>query len=156
MTVHGADVIAHEVSSQVYATVMAERGGYVIGYTNDWSDFEPDAWASSFLIDWSTYYIQQVEAIIAGEFEPGISYGGLAEGWIDFAPFGPAVSDEMLALVDERIAQITSGEFDMFAGPITDNQGNVVIAEGETIPFAERSLCCQWLVEGIAGEIPSE
>ena len=152
----GADVIAHEVGSQVYATVMAERGGYVIGYTNDWSDFEPDAWASSFIIDWSTYYIEQVEAIMADSFEPGISYGGLADGWIDFAPFGPAVTDETLAIVDERIAQITDGTFDMFAGPISDNQGNVVIAEGETIPFEERSLCCQWLVEGIVGEIPAE
>ena len=152
----GADVIAHEVSSQVYATVMAQNGGYVIGYTNDWSDFEPDAWASSFLIDWSPYYIEQVEAIMAGEFEPGISYGGLADGWIDFAPFGPAVDDDLLALVEERRAQITDGTFDMFEGPIFDNQGNEVIAEGETIPFGERSLCCQWLVEGIVGEIPSE
>ncbi len=152
----GADVIAHEVGSQVYATVMAERGGYVIGYTNDWSDFEPEAWASSFLIDWSPYYIEQIEAIIADEFESGISYGGLADGWIEFAPFGPDVSEETLALVDERIAQITDGSFDMFAGPIFDNEGNEVIAEGETIPFEERSLCCQWLIDGIVGEIPAQ
>jgi basic membrane protein A len=152
----GADVLAHEVASQVYATVMAQNDGYVIGYTNDWSDFEPEAWASSFLIDWSTYYTEQVEDIIAGEFEPGFSYGGLADGWIEFAPFGPAVTEETLALVEERKAQIIDGSFDMFAGPIFDNQGNEVIAEGETIPFAERSLCCQWLVEGIVGEIPSE
>ncbi|MEM9467821.1 MAG: BMP family ABC transporter substrate-binding protein [Actinomycetota bacterium] len=151
----GADVIAHEVGAQVYATVMAERGGYVFGYTNDWSDFEPEAWAGSFLIDWSTYYIEQVESIIAGEFEPGFSYGGLAEGWIDFAPYGPAVTDEILDLVEERKQQIIDGTFDMFAGPIFDNQGNEVIAEGETIPFAERSLCCQWLVDGIVGEIPA-
>lgn len=152
----GADVIAHEVSSQVYATVMAQNGGYVIGYTNDWSDFEPDAWASSFLIDWSPYYIEQVQSIMDGEFESGFSYGGLADGWIDFAPFGPAVTDETLALVEERRQQIVDGSFDMFEGPIFDNQGNEVIAEGETIPFDERSLCCQWLVEGIVGEIPSE
>jgi basic membrane protein A len=151
----GADVIAHEVGAQVYATVMAERGGYVFGYTNDWSDFEPEAWAGSFLIDWSTYYIEQVESIIAGEFEAGFSYGGLAEGWIDFAPYGPAVTDEMLELVEERKQQIIDGTFDMFAGPIVDNQGNEVIAEGETIPFGERSLCCQWLVDGIVGEIPA-
>ena len=67
----GADVIAHEVGSQVYATVMAQNDGYVIGYTNDWSDFEPEAWASSLLFDWSTYYIEQIEAILAGEFEAG-------------------------------------------------------------------------------------
>ncbi|MEM9653169.1 MAG: BMP family ABC transporter substrate-binding protein [Actinomycetota bacterium] len=151
----GADVIAHEVGSQVYATVMAQNDGYVIGYTNDWSDFEPDAWASSFLIDWSTYYTEQVEAIIAGEFEPGVSYGGLKEGWIEFAPYGPAVTDETLALIEERKAQIIDGSFDIFAGPIVDNQGNEVIPAGGTIPFEERIACCQWLVEGIVGEIPS-
>lgn len=151
----GADVIAHEVGSQVYATVMAQNDGYVIGYTNDWSDFEPEAWASSLLFDWSTYYIEQIEDIIAGNFEPGISYGGLKEGWIEFAPYGPDVTQETLDLIDERKAGIIDGTFDMFAGPIMDNQGNIVIAEGETIPFAERSLCCQWLVEGIVGEIPA-
>lgn len=151
----GADVIAHEVGAQVYATVMAERGGYVFGYTNDWSDFEPEAWAGGFLIDWSTYYIEQVEDIIAGEFTPGISYGGLAEGWIEFAPYGPAVTDEMLELVEERKQQIINGTFDMFAGPIFDNQGNEVIADGATIPFAERDFCCDFLVEGIIGEIPA-
>jgi hypothetical protein len=43
----------------------------------------------------------------------------------------------------------------MFAGPIKDNQGNIVVAEGETIAFGDRSACCQWLVEGIVGEIPA-
>lgn len=151
----GADVIAHEVGSQVYATVMAQNGGHVIGYTNDWSDFEPEAWASSLIFDWSTYYIEQIQDVIDGTFEPGISYGGLKEGWIDFAPYGPDVTQETLDLIDERTQGIIDGTFDMFAGPISDNQGNIVIAEGETIPFEERSLCCQWLVEGIVGEIPA-
>ena len=151
----GADVIAHEVGSQVYATVMAQNDGYVIGYTNDWSDFEPDAWASSLIFDWSVYYSEQIEDIIAGEFEPGNSYGGLKEGWIDFAPYGPDVTQETLDLIDERTQGIIEGTFDMFAGPIMDNQGNVVIAEGETIEFGDRAACCQWLVEGIVGEIPA-
>ncbi len=151
----GADVIAHEVGSQVYATVMAQNDGYVIGYTNDWSDFEPEAWASSLLFDWSTYYIEQIDAILAGEFEAGMSYGGLKEGWIEFAPYGPDVTQETLDLIDERVAGILDGTFDMFAGPIKDNQGNIVVAEGETIAFGDRSACCQWLVEGIVGEIPA-
>ncbi len=151
----GADVIAHEVGSQVYATVMAQNDGYVIGYTNDWSDFEPEAWASSLLFDWSTYYIEQIEDILAGEFEAGNSYGGLKEGWIEFAPYGPDVTQETLDLIDERVAGIIDGTFDIFAGPIMDNQGNIVVAEGETIAFGDRGACCQWLVEGIVGEIPA-
>ena len=61
---------------------------------------------------------------------------------------------EMLAKVEERKQSIIDGSFDMFAGPITDNTGAVVIAEGETVPFEERINCCQWLVEGVVGEIP--
>ena len=92
--------------------------------------------------------------MIDGTWEPAITYGGLKDGFITFAPYGPDVTDEMLATVEERKQSIIDGSFDMFAGPISDNEGNVVIAEGETIPFDERIDCCQWLVDGVIGEIP--
>ena len=68
---------------------------------------------------------------------------------------GAETHPEILATVDEAKAGIIDGSLDMFAGPISDNAGNIVIAEGETVPFAERTECCQWLVEGVTGEIPS-
>ena len=74
--------------------------------------------------------------------------------YVDRQPYGPDVTDEMLARVEERKQSIIDGSFDMFAGPIEDNDGNVVIAEGETIAFDERIDCCQWLVDGVIGEIP--
>lgn len=150
----GADVLAHEVGAQVYATVAAQAGGFVIGYTNDWSGIEPDAWASSFLYNWGPYYVSQVQAVVDGTWEPAITFGGLADGFIDFAPYGPAVTPEIIATVDEVKASIADGSFDMFAGPIADNTGAVVIAEGETVPFETRIECCQWLVDGVVGEIP--
>lgn len=150
----GADVLAHEVSSQVYATVMAQNDGHVIGYTNDWSDFEPDAWASSFLYDWGTYYVAQIQDIVDDSFVPAITFGGLKDGFIDFAPYGPDVTEETLALIEERKAGIIDGSFDIFAGPIMDNEGNEVVPEGGTIAFDERYECCQWLIEGVVGQIP--
>lgn len=150
----GADVLAHEVGAPVYPTVAAQNDGFVIGYTNDWSEIEPEAWASSFLFNWGPYYIDQVRQMIEGTWTPELAYGGLADDFITFAPFGPAVTDEMLELVEERTQSIIDGSFDMFAGPIMDNEGNVAIAEGETVPFDERIECCQWLVEGVIGQIP--
>lgn len=150
----GADVLAHEVGAQVYATVAAQHGGHVIGYTNDWSQIEPEAWASSFQYDWGNYYVEQVRAILDGTWEPAVSYGGLADGFITFAPYGPDVTPEILDAVEAAKASIIDGSFDMFAGPITDNTGVVQIADGETIPFAERNNCCQWLVEGVVGDLP--
>ena len=65
------------------------------------------------------------------------------------------MTDETIALVEERRQEIIDGTLDYFAGPITDNQGNVVVPEGGTIPWEERTLCCQWLIEGVIGEIPA-
>ena len=148
--------IAHEVGSQVYATVMAQNGGHVIRYTNDWSDFEPDAWASSFLYNWGTYYVAQIEDILAGQFEPGFTFGGLADGFIEFAPYGPSVSQDILDLIEERKAGIIDGSFDIFAGPLFDNAGNEIVPDGGTISFEERYECCDYLIEGVIGEVPSE
>lgn len=150
----GADVLAHEVGAQVYATVAAQAGGYVIGYTNDWSQIEPEAWASSFLFNWGPYYVSQVQAMLDGTWEPALTFGGLKDGFIDFAPYGPAVTPEMLEMVEAKKEEIANGTFDMFAGPISDNTGAVVIAEGDSVPFESRTECCQWLVDGIIGEIP--
>lgn len=62
-------------------------------------------------------------------------------------------TDEILALVDERRQQIIDGTYDYFAGPLVDNEGNVQVPEGRTVPLEERRLCCLWLIEGIEGSI---
>ena len=74
---------------------------------------------------------------------------------IGMASFGPDVSDDVQALIEQRREEIIDGTFEIFAGPIYDNQGNLVIAEGETVPWDERTLCCDWLIEGVIGEIPA-
>ena len=74
---------------------------------------------------------------------------------IRMAPFGPTVDADTLALIEERREAIISGEFDYFAGPITDNQGNVTVPEGGTVEWADRTACCQWLIDGVIGEIPA-
>ena len=151
----GADVLAHEVGASVYATVAEQNGGHVIGYTNDWSELAPKAWASSFLYNWGPYYVKQVGDMIDGTWKPAITFGGLKDGFIAFAPYGPDVTPDMIAKIDAVKESIIDGTFDMFAGPITDNTGKVVIKEGETVPFDKRIDCCQWLVDGVVGEIPS-
>ncbi len=149
----GADVLAHELNSPAVASVAEDRGLNVIGYSSNRADAAPTAWLSSFTFEWGGYYIDQIQSMIDGTWEPALTYGGLADGFIGHAPYGPAVTDDILALVDERRQQIIDGTLDFFAGPLVDNEGNVQVAEGETIPWAERSLCCTWLIEGIDGSV---
>lgn len=149
----GADVLAHELNSPAVAQVAESRGLNVIGYSSDRSAEAPNAWLSSFRFEWGPHYVNQIQAMIDGTWEPILHYGSLADGMIGASPYGPDVTDEMRAMIDERRQQIIDGTLDYFAGPLVDNEGNVVVAEGETIPFAERTACCLWLIEGIEGSI---
>lgn len=149
----GADVLAHELNSPAVASVAEDRGLHIIGYSSDRSEVAPNAWLSSFTFEWGPYYIDQVQQMIDGTWEPALTYGGLQAGMIGNSPYGKDVTDEMLALVNERRQQILDGTFDYFAGPILDNEGNVQVPEGGTIPFEERTTCCLWLIEGVEGSI---
>ena len=57
-------------------------------------------------------------------------------GFMDGETPQPGIADlpaEDVQLVKDTLAAMLAGEFDrfdVFAGPITDNQGNVVLAEG--------------------------
>ena len=149
----GADVLAHELNSPAVASVAEDRGLNIVGYSSDRSEVAPNAWLSSFTFEWGPYYIDQVQQLIDGTWEPALTYGGLQAGMIGNSPYGQAVTDEMLALVNERRQQILDGTHDYFAGPILDNEGNVQVPEGGTIPFEERTTCCLWLIEGVEGSI---
>jgi basic membrane lipoprotein Med (substrate-binding protein (PBP1-ABC) superfamily) len=146
----GADILAHELNSPALASVAEDRGLHVIGYTSDRSAEAPNAWLSSFTIEWGPYFIDQISSMIDGVWEAELTFGGLADDMIGHSPYGPDVTDEIIALVDEARAGIIDGSLDFFAGPLVDNEGNVVVAQGDTIPFEERTTCCLWLLEGVA------
>lgn len=151
----GADMLAAEVNAPAVASVAEASGIGYIHYGIDGSGLAPNSWLSGFTFNWGPYYLSQAQALADGTWEPALTYGGLRDGVVGMSPFGAAVSADTIALVEERRQEIVDGTFDYFAGPITDNQGNVVIAEGETIAWEERTLCCQWLIEGVIGEIPA-
>jgi basic membrane protein A len=150
----GADILVGEVNSPAMQSVAQKRGVYVIGYGWDSSARSPDVWLSSFTFVWGPYYLAQAQAILDGTWKPEVFYGGLRDGGIGLSQFGPAVPQDVIDLVLQKKEEIASGTLDIFTGPIYDNQGNIVVAEGETIPFEERTACCTWLIEGVEGTVP--
>lgn len=150
----GADILVHELNSPATASVASRRGVWLIGYGWNQEATAPEHWLSSFVFNWGPYYVDQVEAIADGTWTPEVYYGGIADGVVTMSPFGEIVPQEVVGRVEEVEQQIASGEFDVFAGPIADNQGQVRVADGETISVAERPACCDWYVENVEGSVP--
>lgn len=135
-----------------------------------------DSCLTSMYWDWCPVYSRIVEESKAGTYVGGSEYFDGDAGAMGLLGFmegeelqsGAAeLPEEDLALIRERIAQILSGEFDrfdVFSGPITDNQGNVVLAEGESLEQADLDgfkqfgspceTCMYWWNENVTAELP--
>ncbi|HHX09439.1 MAG TPA: BMP family ABC transporter substrate-binding protein [Chloroflexi bacterium] len=99
----------------------------------------------------------------------GLGLYGFMEGQ-ELMPGAKDLPEEDLQLVRDELAQFLSGDmtrFDVFKGPITDNKGNVVLEEGESLRqvdldcFAtdEAAPCwggvgMYWWNENVTAELP--
>ena len=173
----GAYVVFTGADTPAVADVAQEKGKY--GVTYDWyGSCKVDACLTAPYWLWGTEYARITEGVIAGTYEPGYDYFdsdtsalglyGFMEGeelTPGLASLDPAVIQE----VRDILAQMEAGtftRFDVFKGPINDNQGNVVLPEGQSLEqvdldaFPEFGLpcsvdvCMKWWAEGITAELP--
>lgn len=150
----GADVIAQHQDTPGPQQAAEEAGAYGIGYNTDMSKFAPKAVLTSAVWNWGPYYKKTVEAVKNGTWEPTQYWGSLAEGIVDIAPFGPMVDDETKQLVKDWREKIESGQWDVFYGPIKDQNGKLRIKEGQHMTDDE-ILNMNWFVEGVNGKLES-
>ncbi|MBO8138497.1 MAG: BMP family ABC transporter substrate-binding protein [Desulfotomaculum sp.] len=151
----GCDVIAQHQDTPGPMQAAEERGAYGIGYNSDMSKMAPKAVLTSAVWNWGPYYVETIKAVKEGTWQPGSYWGGLKDGIVGLAPYGPMVDDETKKLVDDKKKEIISGGWDVFTGPIKDQNGNVKVAEGEKLTDSEL-LEMNWFVEGVIGTIPEQ
>jgi len=146
----GADIIAQHQDSPGPQEAAQERGAYSIGYNSDMSAFAPKAHLTSAIWNWSVFYKDQVEKVQAGTWKPESIWSGMETGIVDIAPFGSMVPENVRAQVLEAKAKIIAKELVVFAGPVRNQQGEVVIPEGQ-VPTDEQMLGMNWFVQGVVG-----
>jgi basic membrane protein A len=147
------------------------------GITYDYSgNCTVDACLTSMYWNWGPIYAEIVENSREGTWKGGWEYFDADSGALGLYGFmkgetpQPGVEglpEEDLALIKDTLAKMLAGEFDrfdVFSGPITDNQGNVVLEEGESLEQldldgfsqfgSECKTCMYWWNENITAELP--
>ncbi|MCA9950546.1 MAG: BMP family ABC transporter substrate-binding protein [Anaerolineales bacterium] len=147
------------------------------GITYDYSgNCNVDACLTSMYWNWGPEYARIVEGSRNDEWVGGWEYFDADTGSMGLLGFmegetpQPGVADlpaEDIALIKDTLAQMLAGEFtrfDVFKGPITDNQGNVILEEGVSLEQAdldgfaqfgsECKTCMYWWNENITAELP--
>lgn len=133
--------------------VAEQRGGYWSEIYDDGSPYAPNAYTVGGILDLDTYVTQTVQQLIDGTFQSGIYYNNMANGGIRPGPIGPAIDQETRTRIEEVIEQMTADEFAIFTGPLVDQEGNEVLAEGEVADI-DFLVTMDFLLDGVQGSLP--
>ena len=145
----GCDVITQHADTSA-AQVAAEKvGAFAVGYNMDNSKVAPGSFLTSPIWHHEAYLVPTIQKMIDGTFVPESYYGTMADGYIGLAPLTDLVSDEAKAEVARVQAEIEAGTFVIFKGPLKDNEGNVVVADGYDMTDRAEIWKMEYNLEGI-------
>jgi basic membrane protein A and related proteins len=164
----GADVVI----SGLDTTEAIVRAGQAVDAGEDvWAvpfDYEgaceeaPNACLGVPYFNWRPSYLETAQSVIDGTFEATWQWLGpdwddinnldtSSVGWIH----GDALIDESVAMLDEFIAGLASGETNLFTGPLNFQDGSTYLADGEEATDLQIWYTPQ-LLEGIEGASAAE
>ena len=146
----GVDVIAQHQDSAGPQTAAEARGAYSVGYNTDMSAAAPKAHLVAAVWDWNKFYKKFIDEYRAGTWKNGNYWYGIGDGIVDISRYGDMVPDDVRAKVDAVKADIVSGKYQVFTGPVKDQEGKVRVADGQVAPD-DMLLSMDWFVEGVVG-----
>jgi basic membrane protein A len=173
----GAQVVFTGADTPAVADVAQAKGKW--GITYDWvGSCKVERCLTAPYWNWGPVYADITKKVIAGTYKPGWEYFDADSGALGLFGFmeGQSLTSglkdlppEVIQQVKDLLAKMQKGEFtrfDVFAGPIKDNTGKIIVPAGEKIqqadidqfppgaPGLECKYCMKWWAEGIVGELP--
>ncbi len=93
--------------------------------------FAPHAQLTASVDLWGPYTIGRAKAMRDGSWKSDDIWWGMKEGLLGMAPYNKAVPDDVRAAADKVIAVTKAGLYEVFTGPISDQDGKERVAKGQ-------------------------
>ena len=171
----GAQVVLTGADTPANADVAQEKGKW--GITYDYvGSCKVERCLTAIYWNWGPIYANITKGLIDKTYKPGFDYfdadsGSLGiYGFMEGQSMTKGESDLPAAdiqMVKDTLAKMLAGEFtrfDVFAGPIKDNQGKEVLGAGQKLEqididcFAGGDVPCKtgmyWWADGVTAELP--
>lgn len=147
----GADVIAMHQDSTAAGVAAQDAGARWVAYNSDMRNFAPEAFITAPVWHWGPRYARTIEAVADGTYTPGAYWGGMDDGIVQLAELSADVPGDIADRIADAAEQIRTGAWDVFTGPINDQDGTEQVAVGETMDDGSM-LGMDWFVEGVVGD----
>jgi len=151
----GADVLSTHTDSPTAVQTAQEKGIYAFGYHSDMSAFGADAHLTAVVHNWKQLYLEQISSVLDKTWRPEKVWYGLKQGVTDLSAYNPVIPADVIETVEQAKQAIINEERRVFTGPIYKQNGELALAEGESLDD-EKLLLMNWYVDGIEGKIPGQ
>lgn len=141
MTVHSDSLAAYDEADR--------RGIWIIGYNCDNTERYPEHFLTAAVWKWENFYTPRIREVLQNKFVSRHYWEGIESGMISLSPFTDNVKQGIRQLVEEQQKRMERGVFDVFYGPVYDNEGNLRINEGESMTDESMLNSFDWYVEGV-------
>ncbi|HWH98168.1 MAG TPA: BMP family ABC transporter substrate-binding protein [Pseudolysinimonas sp.] len=155
----GVDVLTqHQDCTKTVIDAAEAAGAYTVGYHADASELAPEGWLTGAVWDWAPLYQDIVATILAGDFTGSEFNANFRVGYktgtnpFVLAGYGPSVSDETIAAIEEAQAWLATDEGSPFAGPVLGQDGVETIPAG-TVPDYATNDGMDYFVQGVVGTL---
>lgn len=150
----GADIISNE-DCPIPGDMTKEYGVYHIDHnTGEKTHYAMAIW------NWGMFYEQVIQSLIYGSLRtigdndvPLNYWQGLNNGIVDLLYSNRHINVPMKHLIETVKQSIMSNDFQIFNGPIYDQDHKLRVKSGESLSY-EDIIHMDWLVDGIEGSIP--
>ena len=156
----GADILAQHTDSPAMLQTAEKAGVKGFGQSSDIEKFAPNAQLFASVNNWGPYYISQVQKVMDGSWTTGEgpdhwagnTWKGIGDDFLTITDY-KNMSDDIAAQAEAARTAIADGSLNIFAGPMMDNQGNMVLQDGEVLDDGGL-WAMNYYVEGVEGRIP--
>ena len=149
----GADIISQHTDSPAPLQVAEQRGMLGVGQASDMVAFAPKAQLTAIIDNWDSYYVARAQAVLDGTWVSADTWGGIDTGMVEMAAFNAVIPADVAKQAQAAADAIEAGTLNPFTGPIKDQSGKVVVADGVQLDDGAL-LGMDWYVEGVQGQLP--
>ncbi len=143
-------LVTYHIDTDEVNNFCAKNGILCIAYHEDKNDFYQQSNLANAVWNWSSFYKREITKVNVGIFVPGFQ-------WVDFQSGNAMLSNVNYKLlpsyasdtVDRISSKMINGQFDVFSGPIYDNNGMLRVQKGEKLSDEYLMQKIDWFVDGV-------
>ena len=150
----GCDILTHHTDSTAVPATAESRGVKVISYHSPMTKTAPKQLIGAVTHHWDEYYAKRIDELMSGKWKVEPVWGGAEMHMVRLSAITPEAPKAVVDDINAVYAKMEKGEFNVFTGPIVDNEGKVQIAEGKAADDKMLNTM-NYFVKGVIGRVPT-